>query len=378
VPSSEVRRVLLLLMFASLGVGIVVNVLAAITQAGKGRSVVAVAQAASAASAEPRSRTFTLGWVGDITPGSSYGLPAGDGRGLYTDLRNELRSPDLMTGNLEGTLATGGASKCGTPSPNCFAFRAPPANANGLRAAGFDVMNLANNHANDFGPVARQETRIALTRAGVAATGGPEDITIRRVRGISVAFVGFAPYPWAASLTDHQAAAGLVRFADRLADVVVVFTHAGAEGSDKSSTPIGAEQHLGEPRGDSRTFARTVIDAGADAVLSSGPHVLRGLEVYSGRMIAYSLANFAGVHNFATSGTLAQSGVLSLRMRADGRLANGWWHSVLLDSSGRPSPDPARTSLTTVARLSATDFGAGSPRFRADGRISPPARTGGD
>ena len=77
-------------------------------------------------------------------------------------------------------------------------------------------------------------------------------------------------------------------------------------------TSQGAEEAYGEYRGDSRHFARVAIDAGADVVLGSGPHVLRGLELYKGRLIAYSLGNLAGWHNFGTGGRSSLSALLTV------------------------------------------------------------------
>src|SRR6185437_10031197 len=96
-------------------------------------------QGERAAGAAHRARTITIGWVGDVTPGSQYGLPGGGGAALFADVRGTLREPDLMAANLEGTLSQGGASKCGTGADNCFAFQAPPANARALRDAGIDL-----------------------------------------------------------------------------------------------------------------------------------------------------------------------------------------------------------------------------------------------
>ena len=76
----------------------------------------------------------------------------------------------------------------------------------------------------------------------------------------------------------------------------------GAEGADKDPRAVRREIAFGENRGDSRAFAHAAIDAGADLVLGSGPHVLRGVELYRGRLIAYSLGNLAGWHNFGTGG----------------------------------------------------------------------------
>ena len=72
--------------------------------------------------------------------------------------------------------------------------------------------------------------------------------------------------------------------------------HAGAEGADQLHTPYGSQYYLGENRGNARAFAHAVIDAGASIVLGSGPHVIRGIERYRGRLIAYSLGNFVGYH----------------------------------------------------------------------------------
>ncbi len=334
----------------------------------------AAAEASARTHGPARARTLTIGWVGDITPGSRYGLPADGGRALFARVRRRLREPDLMTGNLEGTFSTGGASKCGAAaSTTCFAFQAPPANAHALRDAGFDLVNLANNHSYDFGSEGQWQTLSALYDARLAFTGLPGHVRVLTRRGIRVAFVGFSTYPWTTPMTDPTAVRALVGQAAAISDVVVALFHGGAEGADRTSVPAGREVAFGEDRGDSRAFARTAIDAGADVVLGSGPHVVRGLETYRGRLIAYSLGNFAGVHNFASGGTLSLSALLTVRVDRRGRLRNGWWRGIALDASGAPGPDRAGASRALVARLSAQDFGARAPRFRASGRFEPRA-----
>lgn len=155
-------------------------------------------------------------------------------------------------------------------------------------------MNLANNHALDFGPAGQAQTITALSSAGIAHAGLPGEITLRRVHGLRVAVLGFAPYPWASPLLDLRAAGAQVRRARRRADVVVVVIHAGAEGANQAHTPHGEEFAFGEDRGHARAFAHAAINAGASIVVGSGPHVLRGIERYRRRLIAYSLGNFAG------------------------------------------------------------------------------------
>jgi hypothetical protein len=349
--------------------GLVVIIVAPLAFA-PGGSVARGAAAPHHPRAAKRATSITIGWVGDITPGSQYGLPAAGGRQLFSAVRTLLREPDVMIGNLEGTFSRGGLSKCGAGAANCYAFQAPPANAHALREAGFDLLNLANNHSFDYGPEGQSETLAALNDARLAFTGLPGHVRVLRRRGIRVAFIGFSTYRWTTSMNDARMVRALVDRGAAVADVVVVLFHAGAEGSDRTVVPPTREWAFGEDRGDSRAFAHLAIDAGADLVLGSGPHVVRGIETYRARLIAYSLGNFAGVHNFASGGTLSQSGILSVRVNRRGRLRNGWWHGVALDASGTPRPDGG-ASRALVARLSAQDFGPGAARIRASGRIQP-------
>jgi hypothetical protein len=318
---------------------------------------------------EPRVKSLSLTWVGDISLSSSYGLPPDPEQSLFAGVKRHLAATDITVGNLEGTLGTGGGSKCSSSSENCFAFQAPPAYARLLKRAGFDVMNLANNHAFDFGAAGQRQTIVALRRQHLAYTGRPGQVLIRRTRGLRLAFVGFAPYPWAASLHDIEAARRLISRAARRAAVVVAIIHAGAEGSDQTHTPKGTEVAFGENRGDTRGFAHAAVAAGADLVLGSGPHVVRGLERYRGRLIAYSLGNFLGYHTFSTGGTLSLSGILKVRVAATGRPIGGRWISVRLDGAGIPQVDESGESGRFVRSLSAQDFGSRAYPMSASGEV---------
>jgi len=328
-------------------------------------SATAVAATSPSASASPSPSpspspssptVIAIGWVGDTTPGSMYGLPPERGRALFASMRDKLSAPDLMIANLEGTFSEGGPSKCGADSTNCYAFQAPLANAPALKWACIDMVSLANNHTYDFFERGMTQTTGALKANGIEYTGLPKQITVVEVDGVRVATVGFSPYPWNASLNDIPAAEKLVRKAAAAADVVVVLMHAGAEGAGEVHTPQGTEVAFGENRGDSRAFAHAVIDAGADLVLGSGPHVIRGLERYNNRLIAYSLGNFAGWDNFGLSGNLGLSGLLTVKVDAKGRIHGGRWLSVRLAEPGVPKTDPAHTSAHMVSDLSAQDF----------------------
>jgi hypothetical protein len=307
--------------------------------------------------------------VGDTMFGNTPELPADPGS--YLDqVKGQLRA-DAVFGNLEGTLTdVSDSPKCGgAPSGDCFAFRTPPSYARYLAADGFTVMNNANNHSYDFGQAGLEQTIDALHRAGIAQDGLPGEITVVKAGGERIAFLGFAPYSNTASLLDLPAARSLIRRAARRADIVVVAIHAGAEGSDATHLTGGEETYLGEDRGDPEAFARMAVRAGADLILGSGPHVLRGMEIYRDRLIAYSLGNFSGFHNFDVEGVLGASAVLHVTLDPDGTFRSGRIASVRLVEAGQPIPDPSGESASLISRLSREDLGESAVRIGGKGRI---------
>jgi hypothetical protein len=271
-------------------------------------------------------------------------------------VRHELGDADLTLGNLEGTLSSGGVSKCARiGTANCFAFQAPAWIAGQLHAAGFDLVNQANNHSLDYGDSGRSQTLSALRAGHVAWTGLPGQITYLWRKHVRVAFLGFAPYPYDSNLLDIPTAQAMVRRARAHSKLVVVIIHAGAEGVSALHTPYGSEFYLGENRGDPRAFAHAMIQAGASMVLGSGPHVVRGIEDYRGRLIAYSLGNFVGYHTLGGGGLLDDSGILNVTLGVRGRVLAAHFTSVRL-SDGLPHPDGDNASAALVARLSREDF----------------------
>lgn len=310
--------------------------------------------------------------VGDIVLGTeTYGFAPGGGNALFAEI-DSMFTGDIVLGNLEGTLAVGGESKCDVDAQDCFAFRSPPSEARWLRRSGFTTLNLANNHAYDFGAGALEETRSALDERRLDHVGAPGQIRVRRIGEIRVAVLGFSTYAWGADMRDIDAAVRLVRDATRLAHIVVVTMHAGAEGSDHQHVEPGTEYFLGESRGDPVRFARAAVDAGADLVVGHGPHVLRGMEWYEGRLIAYSMGNFAGYNVFNLTGPQKYSGVLKVMLNADGTWVRGELAATELVGKGVPAPDERRKAHALVRRLSSEDFGLGAVRINARGKLLKP------
>jgi poly-gamma-glutamate capsule biosynthesis protein CapA/YwtB (metallophosphatase superfamily) len=311
----------------------------------------------------------TFAAVGDTMLGDYPELPSDPGS--YLDpVKGQLKG-DVVFGNLEGTLTdVPDSPKCGgAPSGDCYAFRTPPSYAHYLAGAGFTVMNNANNHSYDFGQAGLEQTIAALHKAGIAQDGLPGEITVVEAGGEKVAFLGFAPYSTTASLLDLPAARALIRKATRRAQIVVVAIHAGAEGTDAQHVTGEEETYLGEDRGNAEEFAKMAVRAGADLVLGSGPHVLRAMEIYRGRLIAYSLGNFSGFHNFATEGVLGASAVLHVTLDPDGAFRSGRIASVRLVEAGQPVPDSSGEGARIIAQLSREDLGGAAVKIGSKGRI---------
>ncbi len=315
--------------------------------------------------------------TGDIIMGSAPNkLPANGGEGFFDSVRDALKS-DLVMGNLEQPL-TGdtGTSKCGSPPrANCFAFRSPTSYTRHLKDAGFQLLNTANNHSRDFGAQGYRNTVEALEEAGLAHTGAEDQITVVEVKGIKVAVLGFSSYAGANKLNDLDQARSVVEKAAGRADLVVVQVHMGAEGSDKTHVKPGTELFFGENRGDPIKFARAVVDAGADVVVGHGPHVLRGMQFYKGKLIAYSLGNFAGGgKTLSSNGPLKYGAILHVSLTRDGTFAGGEVRSTYMNAAGVPTRDESNErGRKMVASLSEDDFGEDAARIGDDGSISPPA-----
>ena len=322
----------------------------------------------------PERKAISLSATGDIIMGNAPNrLPADGGKGFFNGVKQALAA-DLVMGNLEEPLTVDtGAGKCGANSTRCFQFRAPPSYAQHLRDGGFELLNQANNHGYDYGPAGYKNTQKALEEHDLLHTGAPDQITVVEVEGVKVAVAGFSSYVWSNSLVDIAAAKRVIQKAAGMADIVVVQVHMGGEGSDKIHVRPGTELFLGENRGDPIRFSHAMIDAGADLIVGHGPHVLRGMEFYKGRLIAYSLGNFAGGSGtLSSNGRLGWGGVLKVSLNPDGGWAGGQFIATYMNSAGRPTMDTARRGLGLDREKSGADFPDTGAKLGSDGKISAP------
>jgi hypothetical protein len=263
-----------------------------------------------------RTRPVVLAAVGDINLGNGPGavMALRGFRHPWTSVAPSLRAADVAFGNLECAVSTRGA-----PVPKEFNFRGPPAALRVMaRFAGFDVLNLANNHAGDYGTAALLDTVKYVRRFGMTPVGAGRSLDaaakpriVERL-GLRIAFVGFsnilpssffaAPGRAGTQPATTQLIDAGVRRAGRRADVVIATFHWGVE----RATTEDARQ---------RAFAATALEAGADAVIGAHPHVLQPIRRNGSRLVAYSLGNFVFG---ASSSVTARTGILRLKLSASG------------------------------------------------------------
>lgn len=238
---------------------------------------------------------------------------------MFDNVRDVLKKADISFGNLEMVISERGQLQVHTRTPT----PRHPGTLAALKNAGFDILSLANNKCMDYGIDALLDSIELLRCKGISVVGVGRDISeacapVHLVRdGLRVAFLAYSallPEGWAAAAAkpgcapirilthyvpteyqpeapvrilsvplpeDKEALLEQVRAARSRADVVVVSFHWGLHW-------VRAKLTMYE-----RDLAHAVIDAGGDLVLGHGPHLLKGIEVYRGKPVLYSLGNFA-------------------------------------------------------------------------------------
>ncbi len=248
----------------------------------------------------------------------------------FGDVAERLRSYDLLVGNLECVITTLGEPMIREP------LIAPVETPKLLLDAGFDLVSIANNHTLDMSRAGYLEMLAKLDAAGLAHFGSTtadpqrDPIVIREVQGIRMALIGHF------NREEKRAVEDVAR-ARAKADIVIVFEHWGVE---YSHVPVLHQRLLG----------RTLIDAGADAVIGAHAHIVHPIEVYKDRLIAYGLGNFVfssmvrqGTHTGAVLELeMDRRGILSRRFRAVHIDARGapHWHGDVMDEPMLDPPGP--------------------------------------
>lgn len=326
-----------------------------------------------------KAQKLTFALTGDMMLGTDFPetsngafLPVDSGRHLLKDCMDIFRNADVVAGNLEGVLGHGGTPKpCKNPSL-CFTFRMPEYLSRCLVDAGFDYMNLANNHIGDFGQGGIEASMASLKKAGIAFGGVKKEApyTIIEKNGLKVGFTGFSTHEFCPSVLDYDALTSILAEMRPKCDIIVVSMHAGGEGTSYMHVLRKEESFHNWPRGDVHKFAHMAIDNGADIVWGHGPHVLRGSEVYNDRLILYSLGNFCTPLKMGLAGATGQACLAEVTVDAEGKFLEGKLNSYIQQKGIGPRLDPDNASAKLIKRLSEEDFPESPLKISPEGRLS--------
>ena len=291
---------------------------------------------------------------GDIVLGNSFvveNIPKDWEERYFAGVRATLKQADVAFGNFEDTLTDHEKTSKNPGSGRQYAFRSPPHYADLLYREGFRILNVANNHAYDFGETGFKDTVSNMRRVGIAVAGLRDEAATLSVRGLNISVLGFTYLNRFNLLQDIEEGAERVRQAKTQGNYVIVTFHGGAEGSPAVWNDNEDEQFMGENRGNTVAFSRAMIDAGADLVVGHGPHVLRAAECYQGKPIVYSLGNFVGVGGLSAKSFAAVSALLQVAINPDGTLQNINLVPLRFNEQKLPEIDPQEYGTRLVNYL---------------------------
>lgn len=227
--------------------------------------------------------SFTVTFAGDCTLGTdenfnkSTSLPAkydevDDPAYFLGNVYDIFAADDLTIVNMEGTLTDSGSRQ-----DKQFAFKGPAEYTSILTSGDVEAASLANNHSKDYGTQSYEDTITALDAAGIL-NFGYDRIAYADVKGVKVALIGTYELALHEGI-EAEMVGNIQKARSEGAEVVLVYIHWGIE---RETVPNSTQMNLGH----------AAIDAGADLVVGSHPHVIQGWEVYKDRYIVYSLGNF--------------------------------------------------------------------------------------
>lgn len=312
---------------------------------------------------EPERTPYTISFGGDVHFEGALRGRLGNPRTALGPIAKVLKSSDLAMVNLETAITTGG-----TPAPGKqYTFRAPATAFTALKAAGVDVVSMANNHGMDYMESGLTDSLAAIKKSKFPVVGigrneteayKPYRVT---VNGNRVAIIG-ATQVLDAEFVQSWTAAGdkgglasaknedrlirAVRQARKSADTVIVHLHWGTE-MQKCPNPA------------QRSLAPKLVKAGADVIVGGHAHILLGSGFIGNSYVSYGLGNFV-FYNWGPE--TGRTGVLTLTI--DGRkvIKDRWTPATIQGGVPIPLTAAARTQAVSDWRSLRSCTGlAGSP-----------------
>lgn len=223
-----------------------------------------------------QSPMWRLSAVGDVMLSRGVGarLSPQAISGAVSLLTHVSTESDVVFGNLESVIA-----HSGTPIEKPYSFRAAPEQITYLNTLGFTHLSVSNNHGEDYGKIAWEESVQNLKDHSITPIGEYHNepiVQVSKIKGRYIAFFAFQnlTYP----LDEQEMLEAIARAASEY-DRVIVSMHWGME-------------YQLDPESQTVSLAHKIVDAGADVILGHHPHVQQSVETYKDALIFYSLGNF--------------------------------------------------------------------------------------
>ncbi|MBQ4631626.1 MAG: CapA family protein [Clostridia bacterium] len=235
---------------------------------------------------KPQTDTLTLSFVGDCMFASNHGhfgeksfnrcAQVNDPSYFLKNFNDIFFNDDLTIGNCEGVLSDSEDLQEKTVTTEiAFWFKGPSSNAEIFRAGGIDFASVVNNHSHDFGQTGSDDTEKSLEAVGVIP--GKRDtvsyVTIKDQK-IGILCCSLYSYGYIDDILPK-----LREMKNEQCDLKILYFHGGIENETV-------------PEDWKIEACHDLVDAGADLIIGSHPHVLQPVELYKNKLIVYSLGNF--------------------------------------------------------------------------------------
>lgn len=194
----------------------------------------------------------------------------------FDKVKNIFKLSDIVLVNLEGPLI----KNCQPTNKKIAVFCGDERHVQGLKNGGINIVNIANNHIEDYGKKGKENTINLLKKANITISGVSSQPAIKVIKGIRFAFLGFNDVNCTMVFCEKEKnLAALIKKAKKENDILVVSFHWGEQYTDK---PTDRQKYLGH----------LAINSGADIVIGNHPHWIQPVEIYKEKIIIYSHGNF--------------------------------------------------------------------------------------
>jgi hypothetical protein len=258
----------------------------------------------------------------------------------YNVLNNIKLEGDLVFGNAEGVFV----SNCLDSDRLKFKLTMPYSAISILKRIGFNSLSYANNHVLNAGLIEYKKSCSLLHNDNFLLAGYDDSGDVINIHKKSIRIVGFT-FTGRNNVNNIDTVTKLIKTFKE--DIIIISAHMGGEGAGNCSIIDKPEFFGNQRRGEVRRFSRSCIDAGADLIIGHGPHFLRGIELYKGKLICYSLGNYIFDYPIIEKNGPSATCSITIDLEDDGNFKQAAIASYRIDN-GIPINDNSMTAYQMI------------------------------